>query len=115
MSGTRPILHQVHPGERDGNAVDIYANQLRLGSTLHDFTIIFGATDDQGRGQIGSRDLATVRLAPALAKILQMHLRAAVEAYEKKVGPIGISARAEGDMERVRETLEKAYSDQMRA
>lgn len=115
MSGTQATPLQARPAVRNADAVDIYANQLRLGSTLHDFTIIFGATDDRGVGQITSRDLATVRLAPALAKILEMHLRTAIDAYESVVGEIPISPRAKDDLEKVHETLVKAYSSHMKS
>ena len=73
---------------RDDSYVDIYANQIRLGVSLSDLTIIFGATDDLGPNQLVSKDKAAIRLSVTNAKILMLNLQTMVEAYENGIGKI---------------------------
>ena len=76
--------------QRDLTYVDVYSNQIRLGVTLGDVMIIFGAIEDIGPNQMIIKDKAAVRLSPITAKILMINLQAAIEAYEKGVGEIPI-------------------------
>jgi hypothetical protein len=114
MSGPQFVVPNVFQMPRDiSPPLDVYANQIRLGATLQDFTIILGTTEDLGIGQIGTKDRVVVRLAPATAKLLQLHLAAAVEAYEEAIGPIAMSESLGTQLATVKEKIVAAYKQQM--
>lgn len=85
-----PLLSPLAFGQRP-NVTDVYANQLRMGVTLSDFTIIFGVAEDDGQGIAQMVDKATIRLAPMTFKALLLNMQGALDAYEKSVGNIIIS------------------------
>jgi hypothetical protein len=93
--------------------LDVYANQLRAGATLHDFTLIFGVTEDIGANQVINRDKVTVRLSPGMAKTLALQLIAIVEAYEKGVGPIPTSDRNPAEIAALKASMIRNYQEQM--
>lgn len=93
MSGSPPPIPLLPPfalGRRP-NVTDVYANQLRMGVTLSDFTLIFSVTEDYGQGVAEVVDKAAVRLAPMTFKALLLNMKGALDAYEKSVGNIIIS------------------------
>jgi hypothetical protein len=111
--GSLPFL--VAAQNREPTFVDTYSNQLRIGATLNDFTITFGITDDQGPGQIHTKDRVAVHLAPGTAKLLVANLRALVEAYEAAISPI---VSPDGLDERLKELTEEfasALKEQLKA
>lgn len=93
--------------------LDVYINQIRMGATLMDLTIILGATEDSGTGQVTNRDRVIVRVSPATAKILLSHLQMIVSAYEEAVGPITVSQRLEVELMTIKQNIVGAFTEQM--
>ncbi|MDA8051133.1 MAG: DUF3467 domain-containing protein [Rhodospirillales bacterium] len=82
----------------------MFSNQLRLGVTLTDFTIVFGVGEDTPAGP-NIRDRVAIHLAPAMLKQLLAHLEMAISAYEEAIGTIPIPARLNEYTEILRKTL----------
>ena len=114
MSGqvTFPQVVQV-PFTSVAPPLDVYINQIRMGATLMDFTIILGATEDSGSGQVTNRDRVAVRVAPATAKILLLHLEMLVSAYEESVGPVSVSQRLDAELAATKQNIVRAFIEQM--
>jgi len=70
--------------------IDIYSNQLRLGVSLSDVSIVFGIVEDRQSSLTTSADKAVVRLAPVTAKQLYLQLRVAIDSYERVLGDIRV-------------------------
>ena len=51
-----PQFIMTPQGQRDSSYSDVYANQLRVGMTHADFSLVFGTAEDYGPGQVGVRD-----------------------------------------------------------
>lgn len=100
---------------RDGAYVDVYSNQVRLGVTISDITIVFGLMEDAGPNQIVNKDKVAVHLAPTSAKSLMMHLKAAVEAYEKGAGEIPIPYSVLGSVASIIQLVPAMLRDQISA
>lgn len=92
---------------------DVYANQIRLGATLADFTIIFGLTYDIGGGDVVNRDRVVVRLSPQTLKTLSLQIDAALGAYEAAVGQVPVPERVLTQLAATKEAMVAAYEDQM--
>jgi len=103
----------VLPQPPHQSAPEFYANQLRIGMTQLDFTLVFGTTEDGGPGNINSRDRATLRLSPSMAKFVLLNLQNAVEAYENAVGKIPFSPEFEAMINQNMERLTKALKEQI--
>ncbi len=71
-----------------GTTPDIFANQLRMGVTVADFTIVFGVAADGGAGPPIVLDKAIVHVAPVMLKQMLLNIAMAVEAYEEVMGEI---------------------------
>lgn len=110
MSGAlpRPVLMPgqfLGPGIAPGiSTPDIFANQLRLGVTLTDFTLVFGVSEESPAGAV-TRDRAIIRLAPGMVKQLVAHLEMIVSAYEEAIAPIPVQARLNDHLVMIRQTL----------
>ena len=74
------------------NAPAVFSNNLRLGVTLTDFTIVFCATEDTPAGPL-IQDKVSVHLAPGMLKQLLANIQMAVSAYEEAIGIIPMPAR----------------------
>ena len=81
---------QNPPIPRSEDYQDLYATQIRIGVTLADMSLVFSVIEDFGPANFGLRDRATVRLAPLAAKLLQLHLNAALTAYEETCGEVAV-------------------------
>ena len=85
MSGVTigaPIVHGPVPigsQTRDQNYLDTYANQLRIGATLTDITIVFGIVEDLAPSHFVNKDKVAVHLAPGTLKLLVANLQAVLE------------------------------------
>jgi hypothetical protein len=98
---------------RDPSYLDTYANQVRISVSLSDLSITFGVTDDQGFNQPVLRDKVTVRLAPSTVKTLVLNLQTMIEAYEKSVSEIPFSPQTLGQLDIIKEQLQKSLALQM--
>jgi len=98
---------------RDQAFLDIYANQLRIGASFADLTLIFGVIDDRGPGDLVVLDKAAVRLSPTAAKILYLHLGKVIETYEKAVKPIPVPAGLNEQLALIPDRLTKILSGEM--
>src|SRR5487761_1081463 len=72
--------------------MDVFSNQLRMGVTLSDFTLIFGVTESGPTGVGINREKVAIHLAPVMLKQLLFNIELAVNAYEEAVAPIPIPA-----------------------
>ncbi len=70
--------------------VDIYASLVRLSMTPTDFTLIFGAFEDFGPGQIYPQDRAAVRLSPQSLRILIENASSVLRAWEAQFGKVNL-------------------------
>jgi len=113
MSGTQVTFPDVAQGAKDPDGMDVYSNQIRLGATLYDITVIFGATEDAASGQVIARDKVTVRLAPGAAKLLALHLAMVLEAYEECVAKVPMPARLSAELSKVKDVITGKYREQM--
>ena len=110
MSGVNPraamtpgamLVPNIFP---NAGVPDFFSNQLRLGVTLTDFTIVFGVSEETPAGP-NIRDRVAIHLAPAMLKQLLAHLEMAISAYEGAVGTIPVPARLNEYTEILRKTL----------
>lgn len=87
---------------------EVFANQLRIGATFSDFTLVFGTTDSAGiPGQAATtvRDRIAVHVAPGMLKQLLLHIQMVVDAYETAIGSIPIPAGSAEALEAHRKAL----------
>lgn len=107
MSGTPPRppgmpAQMLMPGLMTGSGTqDVFSNQVRIGVTLSDFTVIFGATEETPLGP-AVRDRVAVHLAPGALKQLLAQLEMAVSAYEEALGHIPVPLRLDQYMTALR-------------
>lgn len=118
MSGTPPRppvppTQMIMPGFVGGPSTpDVFSNQLRMGVTLTDFTIIFGANEETPMGNV-TRDRVAVHLAPGTLKQLLSHLEMAVSAYEEALGPIPAPKRLSEYMAALRANVVRSLQDRI--
>jgi hypothetical protein len=110
---TGAFFPQIAPPNPLRPVFDVYVNQVRLGATLSDFTIICGATEDAGFGNIVNQDKVTIRLAPGTAKMLYLNLITAISAYEESVAPIPVPHNLAKTLEDIKERISSNYRQQM--
>ena len=115
MSGRISAPIEVSGYARDATYIDTYANQLRLGATLNDVTIVFSVTDDMGPGHFVNKDKVAVHLSPGTVKLLLSNLQAVVAAYEKALGPIPMPANLPARLLEVQEGFAKNLAEQLNA
>lgn len=115
MSGNflSPPIIQASSNIDQTRPVDIYANQIRIGTTLADFTLVFGSTEDAGLGQVINRDRAIVRLAPGTAKSLLLHLTMILQSYEEAIGPLPMPAQMVAELADIKQKITAGYAEQM--
>ena len=114
MSEHTPIPAQIQMDPKYVVApLEVYANQVRMGATLQDFTVILGVIEEIGMNQVINRDRLVVRLSPATAKIMQANLTTIISAYEESVGPIAISGRLQPELDNIKARLVTAFREQM--
>lgn len=98
---------------RDPQYVDLYANQVRIASSLSDLIITFSVADDLGPNQIFLKDLAAMRLTMVTAKTLAFQLMAGVKAYEATVGEIPAPQSFENVISEMQKALEQNFTLQL--
>lgn len=99
MSDTNKALQLS--AHRAPDYVDVYANQLRIGTTVSDFTLVFGASDEG----FTVSDQVSVRLAPGTLKMLFLNVKMALEAYEQAIGEIPVPSKLEQQISKNKITL----------
>ena len=104
------IEQSIETGPRAEDFKDIYANQVRLGVTLTDFTIIFGIADDLGSQTI-NKDLAAIRLSPGTMKLLLVQMSAVLSAYETACGQIPSFAIDQGRETEMMDNVTKSLQE----
>jgi hypothetical protein len=105
-------LPQISP-VRGESFLDTYANQVRLGTTISDFTIIFGVSDDRGPAGVHLKDVVAIHLAPGTMKLLLGNLKSTVEAYEASIGTIPLPANTESQLEEQTRRISEALHAMM--
>lgn len=113
MSDVRPQLPRFVAAampQRDPLYPEVYANQLRMGITLSDFTLVFSTSNERTNA---IEDKATVRLAPLTAKLLLQNLQMVLSVYEEKFGAINIPPKMMAQMEEQRKGLRDHLSEQL--
>ena len=110
MSETKidPPAQQQHPifNVVGGPPImDVFSNQLRMGVTLSDFTLIFGVTESGPTGIGINREKVAIHLAPVMLKQLLLNIEVAVTAYEEAVAPISIQANAREKLTEIKKAL----------
>lgn len=115
-------IHQIIAAPRAFGAApipELFANQLRLGVTLTDFTLVFGSTVPQpdasqaGAGFGIMSDNVALHLAPGMLKQLLLQSEMAVAAYEAVMGPIKVPSKLTAFLENHKEKLIKMLRHQM--
>jgi hypothetical protein len=71
-----------------GTTPETFANQMRMGVTVTDFTLIFGVGADAGTGPPMLIDKAIIHVAPGMLKQIAQNLAMAVAAYEEVLGKL---------------------------
>ena len=104
---------QIFPMPVTAQLFDSYVNQIRLGATISDFTIICGISEDNGQGQTVVKDKVVVRLAPGTAKLLLLNLQMAISAHEEVIGPINMPHKLAENLEMNKEKIILLYKEQM--
>ena len=98
---------------------ELFANQLRLGVTITDFTLIFGSTlPQQGAASSGEvfgvvSDKVALHLAPGMLKQLLLQIEMAVAAYETVMGSIKIPDKLPASLARHKAQLIEMLGQQM--
>lgn len=109
MSEKFPSPQAMPLVERDTAFVDTYANQLRMGATLSDFTLIFSVTEERGLGQTVVREKVAVHMPPTVAKMLLVQMQAAIESYEKAVASIPVPHDFQAHVDTIRTQLSEGF------
>jgi hypothetical protein len=108
MSGTRGLGIAATLGAtriaRDERFVSLYANQIRLGTSINDFTLLFGVTEDHG-GQQVLVDKAAISMSPISFKALVAHVNMVLSAYEETIGPIFEATFSKDSIEKHKDLL----------
>lgn len=97
---------------QNAEVYDSYANQIRMGVTLSDFTLIFGVIVDRGKAGSVNCDKCIVRLAPTTFKQLHLQMSAALAAYEQSIGEIPTPKNLVGMGEKIQTVLSKNLKEQ---
>lgn len=92
--------------------MDTFANTLRVGNSVNDFTLVFGTIDDYGPGNLQHSDRVSVHLSPQMLKIVAQQLSANVEAYELAFGTIKLPKAVESSFDSIREQLTRMFAQQ---
>jgi hypothetical protein len=105
-----PFPPQLTPAFMAGPlAPEVFANQMRMGVTVTDFTLVFAATGAAGVPV----DKVSVYLAPGMLKQLLLQVAMAVEVYEETVAPISVPRRMDEFIQRIRAELTTGLRSQM--
>lgn len=74
-----------------GGAVpEVFANQMRMGVTVTDFTIVFGIAVDGGSDTAMLADKVSIHVAPGMLKQILLNIESALSAYEEVMGEIRV-------------------------
>lgn len=92
---------------------EVFANQMRMGVTITDFTLVFGAAVDIGGGTPMAIDKSVVHVAPGMLKQMLQNITMAVEAYEEVMGEIRLPAPLAGHLANLRIQLTTMLRQQM--
>lgn len=95
-----------------GPVPEVFANQLRMGVTVTDFTIVFGTAVDMG-GTAVVADRAIVHVAPGMLKQILQNLIMAVNAYEEVMGEIRVPKPLEGQLANLKTQVISMLRQQM--
>ncbi|MBV0888152.1 hypothetical protein KTQ54_06320 [Komagataeibacter oboediens] len=98
---------------QDIEMYDVYANQIRMGVTLSDFSLVFGAIADRGKQGSHNVDKCIVRLAPITFKQLYIQMSATLEAYEQSVGKIPTSKKIVDGSKKIQKVLSINLKEQL--
>ncbi len=85
-----------------------YANGFNFNLTPFDCNITFQSPVNVGPGTVALQDEATVYLTVSSLKLLYLHVKSMLEAYENELGPIQVTTAAkptEQNSEQVRDML----------
>lgn len=73
-----------------GNVNELYANNLRLTVSIHDFTLHFGLSDVDRAGKEIIKDIVSIKVSPQFAKVISEIFQTNVSRYENKIGKINL-------------------------
>ena len=79
--------------ELTNNVSELYANNLRLAVSVHDFTFNFGLTGVDRDGAEIAKDIVTIKVSPQFAKVIAEILQNNISKYESKIGEIHLPER----------------------
>lgn len=109
MSGV--VTTSLSGNIRSDDYLDTYANTFRMGTTLADFTLIFGSTDDLGINNMRNMDRASIHVSPQMLKLLSLQISANLDAYERVFGVIQNPKKVTDALEQSSKALESYFLD----
>ena len=113
-SSLSPRIELVRPAGAPAQEVpDIFANQMRMGVTLTDFTLIFSVIAESGPTGAVNKDRAIIHLAPGMLKQLLLNTQMAVKAYEDAIAEIPIPKQIQQQLDQIGASLRDSLRAQM--
>jgi len=84
------LIHNVGPGPipRSLDFKDVYSNNVRLGLTPWDFTVVFALTKEIVPGVMTAEDQVAVRMSPQQFKTVTKSLAMTMKVWEEVFGDI---------------------------
>ena len=99
-----------------GNIPETFANQMRMGVTVTDFTLVFGTAIDAGPNMAPvALDRSIIHVAPGMLKQIFQNIAMAVEAYEEVMGEIKLPHQLAANLANVKAHLVVMLRQQMDA
>jgi Protein of unknown function (DUF3467) len=102
-----PIIRSITP------SLSVYSNQLRVGVTPGDVTIVFSTMEDHGSNQLLPEDKVSIHLSPMTAKLLLKNLEMIMNTYESVIGNIPTPPKAISQMETQATVLRENLTNNM--
>jgi hypothetical protein len=91
MSDNKPSDAPIaQPGARDPHYAELYSNSVKIAITPADISIIFGVIDNLPNAPAVIRDIAAIRMAPVMFKVLTQSVATNLREWEKSFGEINV-------------------------